>query len=887
MVLIPKVKNPENMSQLRPISLCNVLYKVGSKALANRLKPLLQSFISPSQSAFVPGRHISDNSLVAFEIAHFLKRRREGNQGYGALKLDMSKAYDRVEWDFIEAAMLKLGFHQSWVRWVMRCVRTVSYSFILNGDPRGLIWPSRGLRQGDAISPYLFLICAEVLSRLISNAEAQGQLHGLKICRNAPSISHLFFADDSLVFFKATGGDCEVLKDIFTRYELASGQKINFDKSSVSFSHNVPMELQESLARVLNVTRVDKHDKYLGLPMEISYSKVEAFSFIKEKVQKKLSGWKEKYLSAAGKEVLLKAVVQSIPTYVMGCFELPLQLCHDIHQLMAKFWWGSKGSERRIHWVAWDKLCAPKNEGGMGFKNLHVFNLSLLAKQGWRLLSNPDSIAAQIFKARYFPKSGFMDAMAVPDMSYTWRSILAGRELLSLGLRFQIGNGNNVSLWNDPWLPLPYSFKPYSIPMEGTESWKVGDLIDQERHTWLEPVIFDLFPTAEAEIILKIPLSRRSSADRMIWHFDNKGLYNVKSGYRIARIRENLGEHASTSSDRCGNETSLWHKIWKACIPPKVRVFIWRLIKGCIPTRAALGKKKINLQDVRCVFCNKHLEDDTHIFKQCKSMRSFWNSSAASVNPHDHPSLTLTEWISWVTESQPPEQIALFFMNLWTIWGERNKIIWEGGSFNPTFMASRSSELLHEYQKYHPLKLKTKTRPVSKWEFPPRGRLKMNIDGSFRADMEVGGIGIVIRDDRGRCKAALQRSISHVSSAIHVEAEACRTGLIAAIHHGWKELTLETDCAALATALLNSAEDLSDIGCIVGDCKEYMRAFTSLNIRHIYREANCVANRLAYVASFNTIDEFWLNDTPSIIEDVIQEDLFSLSRGIGITPPSM
>lgn len=142
---------------------------------------------------------------------------------------------------------------------------------------------------------------------------------------------------------------------------MASGQKINFDKSSISFSHNVPIDLQEALALVLRVKRVDKHDRYLGLPMEISYSKAEAFSFIKEKVQKKLGGWKEKFLSAAGKEVLIKAVIQSIPTYVMGCFELPNQLCHDIQQLMAKFWWGSRGGERKIHWVAWEKLCASKN----------------------------------------------------------------------------------------------------------------------------------------------------------------------------------------------------------------------------------------------------------------------------------------------------------------------------------------------------------------------------------------------------------------------------------------------------------------------------------------------------------------------------------------------
>lgn len=203
----------------------------------------------------------------------------------------------------------------------MRCVRTVSYSFILNGDPRGFVKPSRGLRQGDTISPYLFIICAEVLSCLIKAAENQDRLHGIRICNRAPSISHLFFADDSFIFFKATITECDVLKDIFYSYELASGQKINFDKSNISFSHNVPLDQQESLALILNVCRgVDKHDTYLGLPMEISYSKLEAFGFLKEKIKKKLTGWREKYLSAAGKEILLKAVIQSIPTYIMSCF---------------------------------------------------------------------------------------------------------------------------------------------------------------------------------------------------------------------------------------------------------------------------------------------------------------------------------------------------------------------------------------------------------------------------------------------------------------------------------------------------------------------------------------------------------------------------------------
>ena len=254
---------------------------------------------------------------------------------------------------------------------IIRCVKTVSYSFLINGEPRGNIIPSRGLRQGDSISPYLFLLCAEVLSRWISHAENCQLLHGVKVSREAPSISHLFFADDSFIFIKADASECEVLNDILRAYENASGQKINFEKSSISFSRNVPMDQQMDLARILDVQRVDKHESYLGLPMDISYSKNAAFGFLKERVDKRLQGWHMKTLSNAGREILLKAVIQSIPTYVTNCFELPKQLCNEIHQSMARFWSGGNEKERKIHWMSWERLCTSKAEGGMGFRNLH------------------------------------------------------------------------------------------------------------------------------------------------------------------------------------------------------------------------------------------------------------------------------------------------------------------------------------------------------------------------------------------------------------------------------------------------------------------------------------------------------------------------------------
>jgi hypothetical protein len=169
--------------------------------------------------------------MAAIEIIHFMKSKTRGKKGEAALKLDISKAYDRIEWDFLKDMMIKMGFSQKWIDWIMLCIETVDYFVNVNGHMVGPVVPGRGLRQGDPLSPYLFIICAEGLSALIKQAEYRGELHGAKICKNAPIISHLMFADDCFLFFKATVTEATILKNILAVYELASGQAINLQKS--------------------------------------------------------------------------------------------------------------------------------------------------------------------------------------------------------------------------------------------------------------------------------------------------------------------------------------------------------------------------------------------------------------------------------------------------------------------------------------------------------------------------------------------------------------------------------------------------------------------------------------------------------------------------------
>lgn len=273
MVLIPKTQKPERLKDLRPISLCNVIYKIVSKVLSNRLKLILPDIISPNQSAFVPGRLITDNILMAYGLTHFLRNKRRGTETFAALKLDMSKAYDRVEWDFLNRMMRKLGFHDSWVTLIMKCVTTVSYRVKVNGELTETISPTRGLRQGDPLSPYLFLICAEGFSALLNSAEEQGRIQGVTICENAPSINHLLFADDSLLLLKSNRENANHLKYVLQLYEECSGQTINKEKSSILFSRNCGEIARHEFLEILNMTHEVQNDRYLGLPVYMGRSR--------------------------------------------------------------------------------------------------------------------------------------------------------------------------------------------------------------------------------------------------------------------------------------------------------------------------------------------------------------------------------------------------------------------------------------------------------------------------------------------------------------------------------------------------------------------------------------------------------------------------------------
>lgn len=375
-VLIPKNNSPSTVNHFRPISLCNTVYKVIAKILVSRLMPLLANLVSPYQSTFIPDRWIAKNQLIVQELLHSFKRRKVKG-GFVAVKVDLQKAYDRVNWTFLKEVLIKFGFHEIFINWIMQCMSTVSFSILLNGGISKHFLPTRGLRQRDPLSPYLFILCQEVPSRLIEREYAIGALHGVKMNPSGPAFTHVMYTDNLMLFAKASTREVKILDVCLEKYCLWSGQLINRDKSGLIFSKLVPRDKSRAIKWELNMKKITQPTTYLGAPLFSSRNCTRDFKFLHERLESRLKGWRYKSLSWVGRNALIKSVAQALPTYTFFCFDIPTTVCAAFR----RFWWNpKKESGNFLAWKSWDKLCLPKYMGGLGFKKAKKFNEALLAK---------------------------------------------------------------------------------------------------------------------------------------------------------------------------------------------------------------------------------------------------------------------------------------------------------------------------------------------------------------------------------------------------------------------------------------------------------------------------------------------------------------------------
>ncbi|KAM6543446.1 hypothetical protein CsatB_007893 [Cannabis sativa] len=895
--LIPKVKKPSRITQYRPISLCNVLYKLVSKTIVLRLQPYLAVVISEFQSAFLSQRLITDNILVAFEVLHSLKTRKRGSQGYATMKLDMSKAFDRVEWVFLEQVMLKMGFGLSMVELILRCLRSVSYSFLLNGSVQGSVTPHRGIRQGDPLSPYLFLICSEGFSRLLQFEESTGTLKGLKVSRSAPSITHLLFADDSVLFCRASRSSARAIHRCLDLYSRASGQLLNPEKSVLSFSPNTRSSEQLFFQQLLNMPIQPCHEQYLGLPSFSGRDKSQMFSGITDKIWKLMNAWREQLFSIGGKEVLLKAVVQAIPTYAMSCFQLPIKLCNQIEQLLTRFWWGKSANGNAIHWKNWKFLCKAKIQGGMGFRNFVHFNQALLAKQAWRILENPSSLLARMLKSRYFSNGSFFMATAGAQPSLTWKSIVWGKQLLIQGLRWRIGSGADVCCTSQPWIPGSSNFKPLLF-LSNDHDVKVADFITPSR-LWDVPKLQQFFSPPDVDKILSIPLSLFPCDDALLWHYTSSGLYTVKSGYQLASE-----EPVSSLPSSSLTSATWWQYFWGLKLPSKIRIFAWRAYHDALPTAATLQHRHIS-STPQCPLCQIHLETINHAFFWCNRARQVWRNWESEINWHLSKTCPFSDFLVYVSSLLPSDKVEFFITILWCIWTARNAEthsktpktalqIWQfATTYIADFRTAQSSQYLTALnfkgspvadqhnttttgtssQAFssastcaplpHSFAPQSRVSPAKpKWLAPPSGRLKLNTDVAVNVNTGIFGLAAILRDSNGDILAAMVKPMKGCVKPEEMEALAIAWSLKLLMTHRLSVDFVETDSLMVVNGLKSQTKGLSSFYVLLNDITFLLSNFPRAQISHVYRSANNEAHLLAKFALTVDSDCTWLEEVP-------------------------
>jgi len=354
--LIPNMSAPMSLNQYRPISV--------------------------SQSAFLKARHLVDGVLIVNEVVDLAKREKRECL---ILKVDFEKAYDSVDWGFLKYMMRRVGMEEKWVRWMRACVFGGNMSILMSGSPTEEINVQRGLKQGDPLAPFLFLLMAEGFNGLMTNAVNRNLFRGFEVKRGGTVVSHLQYADDTLCIGEPTVDNLWLLKAVLRGFEMASGLKVNYHKSSL-IGVNVQRDFMEAACKFLHYREGVVPLKYLGLQVGANSIKVSTWVPMLDQLKKRLNSWGNKYVSSGGRIVLLNSVLNAIPIFYLSFLKIPAKVLKLVIRIQKEFLWGGVSGGRKVCWVKWKKICQPRSKGGLGVRDVKLVNLSLLAKWKWRLL---------------------------------------------------------------------------------------------------------------------------------------------------------------------------------------------------------------------------------------------------------------------------------------------------------------------------------------------------------------------------------------------------------------------------------------------------------------------------------------------------------------------
>lgn len=585
--------------------------------------------------------------------------------------------------------MMKMGFGLIWRNWIKECLHSSSVAVLINGSLTSEFKPQRGLRQGDPLSPFLFLIVAEGLSALINKSVQLGEFRCYKVGTDLVDISHLQYADDTIVVGEATMEDSWAIKAIMRNFEIFSGLRVNFTKSKIC-GVNVRQEELEVMAAMVNYKTESLPFKYLGVLVGSNPRRFSTWNAIMENFSRRLASWKARYISLGGRIVLINSVLSSLPVFYFSIYRAPKGVLKYLNNLQKKFLWGGSVDKKSIHWVKWEDVCRSKEEGGLVVKDLDSFNRSLLAKWEWRWISDEQSLWKSFLKSKFGMNSARFWSEEVRNRvvrcSLWWRDmamVVEGyrgwKDWFGKNISREVGNGVSTWFWYDKWVGNTDLKEKYrrlyqlSVNKEG----KVADMGYWENGRWIWSLEWRRYLFEwEKELVLELIQELNSvkiwleKSDEWRWSQAKDGKFNTKDAYNLICRSQIIVEE------------NFFKLLWCKVPPLKAVAFVWKLARGRIATKDQLTRRNCGGQNMACVLCRNFVETAIHLFFHCEvayqiwiGLYRWWNLSTINAGECCMHYLQHLGLISGKKKSMIWK--TCWFSIIWSIWLFRNSIIFD------------------------------------------------------------------------------------------------------------------------------------------------------------------------------------------------------------------
>ncbi|KAJ0887511.1 putative RNA-directed DNA polymerase [Helianthus annuus] len=679
--LVPKKSSPVMVTDYRPIACCNVLFKCITKIIADRIKGVLHQVVSINQSAFIPGRKISDNILLTQELMH--NYHRHSGPPRCAFEVDIQKAYDTVDRSFLKNVLIGFGVHAKMVEWIMVCVSTTSYSICINGNVHGYFMGKRGLRQGDPLSPYLFTLVMEVLTCILqhtSRIDASFKFHNK--CEKQRTIN-LCFADDLFLFARGDVNSAKCIMSSLTNFSNMSGLLPSVQKST-GFFCNVPSHIKDHILAIMPFEEGMLPVRYLGVPLISSRLLYKDCSVLVERLDQRIMSWRNKLLSFAGRLQLINSVLSSMHVYWSSIYILPSRVILELEAKMRNFLWSSEGSFHKGKAKAsWKSVCVPKFEGGLGIRRIGDVNKALMISHIWSILVKRESLwVAWIHSYRLRGKS-FWICKSVSNCCWSWRKLLQLRPTIRDFVWSKLGDGSTTSAWYDYWCqigPLGNFISPRSIATAGFDITSTVQAV-QLNGVWRWPVAWrDLFPVLN--------------------HIDHVQTIPNKRDQLLGKDGNVFSEHSSSrvwQSLRHRNQEVDWvNLVWFPHCIPKHAFFMWLVIRRKLLTQDKILQwdisRRKNMNRMCCLLCYADVDSHSHLFFECSYSLQVWNL-VRSKGGMDSVGPFWDDIVEWMAARARSKSAANYVSKLvlaaafYFIWQERNSRLFKNQTRPPDVLS--------------------------------------------------------------------------------------------------------------------------------------------------------------------------------------------------------